>query len=69
MPPANLHGESTPDFIVRMYIECTFEFIEAILLKVLADLKLTSPTRDLSPKSFMACAENLTKDNLQNENL
>ena len=30
MPPANLHGESTPDFIVRMYIECTFEFIEAI---------------------------------------
>ena len=29
MPPANLHGESTPDFIVRMYIECTFEFIEA----------------------------------------
>ena len=30
MPPANLHGESTPDFIVRMYIECTFEFIEAL---------------------------------------
>ena len=29
MPPANLHGESTPDFIVRMYIECTFDFIEA----------------------------------------
>ena len=31
MPPANLHGESTPDFIVRMYIECTFEFIEAVV--------------------------------------
>ena len=29
MPPSNLHGESTPDFIVRMYIECTFDFIEA----------------------------------------
>ena len=34
MPPANLHGESTPDFIVRMYIECTFEFIEACLREV-----------------------------------
>ena len=29
MPPANLHGESTPDFIVPIYIECRFEFIEA----------------------------------------
>ena len=29
MPPANLHGKSTLDFIVPIYIECTFEFIEA----------------------------------------
>ena len=40
MPPANLHGESTPDFIVPIYIECRFEFIEAydLYLRVISEV-------------------------------
>ena len=30
MPPANVSGECVWGFIVRMYIECTFQFIEAV---------------------------------------
>ena len=45
MPPANLHGESTPDFIVPIYIECRFEFIEAGLgtFKVMMRPEMLSP--------------------------
>ena len=31
MPPANVSGECVWGFIVGMYIECTFQFIEALL--------------------------------------
>ena len=43
MPPANLHGESTPDFIVPIYIECRFEFIEAFSTGIVLTLFSSCP--------------------------
>ena len=33
MPPANVSGECVWGFIVRMYIECIFQFIEAFSVR------------------------------------
>ena len=64
MPPANVSGECVWGFIVRMYIECIFQFIEATehpnVLDVFVQINTFNEISDFL--GYMYMAESVVKD-------